>query len=399
MSPASLSSAIAFASASSTVRDSAVALEDVCGKIRKSLAGRPVHLAMAFLSRHHAKVAAGLAAELSGRLETEALLGCTAEGVVADDREIEKGPALSLWAACLPHSMVVPMHLDFRHTDDGGLFTGWPAQLPAAWPAGTALLVLGDPFSFPADALLDRLNEDRPGTGVFGGMASGGRAPGENALLLGARSFSRGAVAAWIQGGVTIRALVSQGCRPIGQTFVVTRVHENFVVELGGLPALVRLRDVLEAASDTDRGLAAGGLHLGLAINEYQDRFGRGDFLIRNVLGIDPPHGAIAIGGNPRVGQTVQFHVRDAMTADEDLRELAGGAGSAAPAARAALLFTCNGRGSRLFDQPHHDAAVLQHTLGGLPVAGFFAAGELGPIGGRNFVHGFTASAALFADG
>ena len=260
------------------------------------------------------------------------------------------------------------------------------------------MLLLGEPFSFPADELIRRLNEDRPGVPVLGGMASGGVAPGENRLLLGTQVFSHGAVAALVHGDVRIRSVVSQGCRPIGKPFVVTKSEANVIHELGGVAALVRLQEVFETLTEQDRLLVRHGLHVGRVLSEYQDKFVRGDFLVRNVIGADPKSGAIAIGDFVRPGQTVQFHIRDEQTADEDLRELLKTA--AEPGgdnrSRGALLFTCNGRGTRLFSSADHDVRCVRQALGEIPVAGFFAQGEIGPIGGNNFLHGFTASIAVF---
>ncbi len=221
--------------------------------------------------------------------------------------------------------------------------------------------------------------------------------PGENRLLLGANEIESGAVAVLVHGAVNVTSVVSQGCRPIGQPFVVTKAERNVVVELGGRPALAQLQELFEKLSPEEQQLARGGLHVGQVIDEYRDEFERGDFLVRNVQGVDPKNGAIAIGDWVRAGRTVQFHVRDAATADEDLDALLSAvrAGSCGRL-RGALLFTCNGRGTRLFDQPHHDAAAVARHWPDLPAAGFFAQGEIGPIGGKNFVHGFTASIALF---
>jgi small ligand-binding sensory domain FIST len=288
------------------------------------------------------------------------------------------------------------MHLRFVQTQEGGTFVGWPSELPNPWPAGAALFLLGDPFSFPADELIQRINEDHPGIPVLGGMASGGARPEENRLLLGSRCHPAGAVAALVHGGVRIRSVVSQGCRPIGRPFIVTKAEANVIRELGGMPALGRLQEVFAELTPNEQQMVREGLHVGRVLSEYQDHFGRGDFLVRNVIGADPDSGAIAIGDYVRPGQTVQFHVRDAETADEDLRALLTSAATDAAASPAgALVFTCNGRGTRLFSAPDHDAACVRDCLGNIPVAGFFAQGELGPIGGKNFLHGFTASVAL----
>jgi small ligand-binding sensory domain FIST len=226
----------------------------------------------------------------------------------------------------------------------------------------------------------------------MGGMASAARGPGGNHLVLNGQVFTDGAVGVLLGGGADVRAVVSQGCRPIGQPYVVTRAERNTVYELGGQPAYQRLVDMASTSLDEhDLRLVNRGLHMGLVIDEHKADFGRGDFLVRNVIGADVEHGVIAVNDIVDVGTTVQYHVRDAATADEDLREMLAGRD-----AEAALVFTCNGRGIRLFGRPHHDAAVVAEALDDPATAGFFAAGEFGPVGGRNFVHGFTASVALF---
>jgi small ligand-binding sensory domain FIST len=209
--------------------------------------------------------------------------------------------------------------------------------------------------------------------------------------VLDAGVHTSGAVGAFLGPTARLATVVSQGCRPIGEPLVVTRAERNMIYELAGRPALERLTELFEASDPDDKRLLAGGLHVGRVIDEHKLDFQRGDFLVRNVLGGDKASGAIAVGDVVEVGSTVQFHVRDADTADEDLRSLLAG-----ECAEGALLFTCNGRGTRLFGVADHDAEVVSEALDGAPVAGFFAAGELGPVGGRNFLHGFTASIALF---
>jgi small ligand-binding sensory domain FIST len=386
----------AFASALSTHSITVEAIGEVCRRAGTQL-GATADLAMLFVSHHHGPDFDRIAAQVCEQLGTDRLLGCTGESIVGTGREIENEPAMSLWLARLPGVTVCPMHLKFERSPEGGVIVGWPDDLPIEWPAGSSLLMLGEPYSFPADLLLERLNEDQPGVPVIGGMASGGSAPGENQLLLGPRSHREGAVVAMLHGAVRVRTLVSQGCRPVGKHFVVTKAERNVIHELGGKPALLRLKEIYDTLPTREQQLVQRGLHMGRVVSEYQERFQQGDFLVRNVMGIDPDSGAIAIGDYVRAGQTVQFHIRDQQTADEDLRQLLAQLKTDPQAApSAALMFTCNGRGTRLFNQPDHDARALQQSLGDIPLAGFFAAGELGPIGGQNFMHGFTASVALF---
>jgi small ligand-binding sensory domain FIST len=378
------------ASALSTARDSDAALRSVLGRVAEGLGGEPGDLALAFASSHHAEALGRLAAEARARGLGRHVLACTGESVVGEDREVERAPAVSLWAIALPGARLRPVRLTFG----GERLDGWPDDLGGPGDAGRTLLLLGDPFTFPADRLLKELNASMPGLRVVGGMASAGNAPGQNRLALDDEVFDDGAVGLLVE-GPAVRTVVSQGCRPIGRPMIVTKAEGNLIRELGRRPALEVLRETFEALGPDEQALVRQGLHVGRVINEYQDAFRRGDFLVRNVMGADES-GGIAITDHVRVGQTVQFHVRDAATADEDLRTLLGEAGGRRAAG--ALLFSCNGRGTRLFPEPGHDVGAIRAALGPIPVAGFFAMGEIGPIGGQNFLHGFTASVALFEE-
>jgi small ligand-binding sensory domain FIST len=229
-------------------------------------------------------------------------------------------------------------------------------------------------------------------------MASSGRRPGQNVLLRNDQTFSEGFVGLSLGGPVAVETIVSQGCRPIGKPLVITRSRENVIEQLGGKPAMEALRDVVQSMPEPERDLLQNGLFMGRAISEYREQFGRGDFLVRNVIGADEESGSIALADYVKTGQTVQFHLRDAQTADEDLAMmLEAHKGSTAPAG--GLLFSCNGRGTNMFDQPCHDIRAARKSLPETPIAGFFAAGELGPVGGKNFVHGHTASLLLLRAG
>lgn len=385
-----------YACALSTEPRALDAVAECCQKVLDDLQSPP-DLAFLFFSIDGADQGEEIAEQTVLSLGTENVLGCTGESIVGIAQEIEDRPAATLWAARLPQAEMDLMHLSFQHTGDGPSILGWPDSVEGSWPDSACLLLLGDPFSFPADFLLERLNDSQPGIPVLGGMASGSRVPNEHCLIVGPRIYREGAVAVLLRQGPTVRPVVSQGCRPIGKPFVVTKAHRNVLVQLGGKSALEQLNSVFAELPTSDQQLAREGLHVGRVVSEYLERFEPGDFLVRNVVGVDPDQGAIAVGDYFRVGQTVQFHVRDWQTADADIRQLladAKDAGSPPPAS--ALLFTCNGRGTRLFPEPHHDADALRAAFGEIPVAGFFAQGELGPVAGQNFVHGFTASVALF---
>lgn len=328
------------------------------------------------------------------RAGSAVLIGCSAEGVIGPGVEVEDAPAVAVWAAALPGTRVRPFRLTFDREGQEGVIDGLE-EIPGE--GSPVVLLLSDPYSFPADLLLAHLNEASPGVPVIGGQASGGLEAGRNALFFEGEVLHDGAVGAVISGGTPATWIVSQGCRPVGQTYSVTRAEQNVIHELAGRPALRRLEEVYAAASQRDQLLMRRGLHVGQAISELKPELGRGDFLIRNVMGVDPKTGAIAITDTAEVGQTIQFQVRDADSAREDLRlMLEREQGRDERPVAGALLFSCNGRGQALFGQPDHDVGALQRAFGPVPVAGFFAAGELGPVAGRNFLHGFTASVLLF---
>ncbi|CAN5170501.1 FIST C-terminal domain-containing protein [soil metagenome] len=358
------------------------------GRVAAELGGERPDLAVVFMGAAYADEAKTVRDEVLEGLSPGHLIGVTAQGVVVDAKEIEHDDCLSLWTARMPGARVEALRYrlpDLEVRAPGDL--DWPVPSEDA----TALVAFADPAGFPVDGFLAWLGQQRPALPVSGGLASGG----SNRLLLDEEILEGGAVAVSLS-GVRVRTMVSQGCRPIGNSYIVTRAERNLVHELGGVPPLDRVREMFSEADPTDRDLMRQGLHVGTVIDEYREEYGRGDFLVRGVLGAVPDSGALVLGDLVRVGQTVQFHVRDKATADQDLRELLDGfVEGGRPAG--GLLFTCNGRGSHLFDVPSHDAGLVHEKLGA-PLGGFFCAGELGPVGSRNFLHGFTASLLVVED-
>jgi small ligand-binding sensory domain FIST len=385
-----------FAAAGSSNSNTQLALQELGEQLRTQLDGQAPDLVFLFATPHHA-LEPGLGQMAREQTRARIVVGCTAESVAAGSHEFENGPALALWAGILPGCDIEPFHLKFERTPDGLLATGAPSAVEGAVTPRAAFL-LGDPFSCAVDSMLAHFGEEFPNMPVLGGMASGASAPGENRLFLNEAEHDHGGVGVVIRGPVSIRTVVSQGCRPIGQPLVVTKSSRNVLQELGGKPALEQLNAIYRASPPEDQLLIQRKLHVGLAMSEYKEQFQRGDFLIANVIGADRDQGAVAVGNLVRTGQTVQFHVRDADTADEDLRSLLSQSLEGGQAA-GGLLFSCNGRGTRMFPAPHHDASTIQSVAGGIPLAGFFAQGELGPVAGRNYIHGFTASVALFGPG
>lgn len=381
-----------FAVALSKELETETAAQDVVEEIRTQLNGTPIDLACAFFSSHHAALAQHVTDVLTAALEPHCLIGCSGEGIISGVEELEAAPAITVWAATLPGVDLHPVRSSFSPTQDQFHLAGWPE--PGAGDA--TFLVLADPFTTPVQEILGLLEERYPRAQALGGLAGGGQEAGMNRLILDGDVFDGGLVGVRLSGAVEIRPVISQGCRLIGERFVVTKAERNLIHELGGVPALEQLQTVFEALSEEDRQQA---LHLGIVIDEHRNRFERGDFLIRNLLGADRTSGAVAVGEVVQEGQTVQFHLRDAESASDDLSSLLAADRSSRPSPPlGALMFSCCGRGQGLLGRPNHDAATVAAELGSIPIAGFFAQGEIGPIRHRNFLHGYTASMAIFAE-
>jgi small ligand-binding sensory domain FIST len=378
--------------------DTVEAAAEAADRARAGL-NAPCDLAVVFASGQHLGMAKWLLSQVHERLEPRSLIGCGAGGTVAAGRELEDTPSVVVWAASLPGAVLQTMHVTAERDAEGFRLLGLPESLTeTAEDEGAtdeSLVALCDPFSFPAEELLAALERSRPHVPVLGGLASASFAGGAM-LMRDGEVHTDGAVAVRLR-GAQVLPCVSQGAGPVGPEMTITTAEANVIGQLAGKPAMERLSEVIAALPEEEQELAASGVLIGLVIDENRPEYERGDFLVRPIIGADRSSGAIAIGESVRVGQTVRLHVRDAASADADLRkalrvqaEALGSDGAAG-----ALLFTCNGRGSHMFEVPDHDAAALEDSLG-VPTAGFFCAGEIGPVGGRNFLHGFTATMAVF---
>jgi small ligand-binding sensory domain FIST len=345
-------------------------------------------VAFLFLSAHHLERAAEAAAAVREELRPGCLVGCVSSGVVAGRTELQEGPGAAVWAATLPGAEVEPYHAVALLTEEGAAVAGFPDVDDAA------LVTLLADITFPVSPFLSFLNEEHPGLPLVGGIATGGGYPGAQALILDDDVHDQGMVGVSIS-GADVRIVVSQGCSPIGREAVITEADGGAVHRLAGLPALEWMKTQLASLPPEEQRLAERGLLAGIVIDENKAEYERGDYLMRGLVAIDEESGAVVVGEDVRVGQTLRLHVRDAVTADDDLRESLGAAlRGATPAG--ALLFTCNGRGTHMFPQPDHDGRLVSSALGSPAVAGFFCGGEIGPVGGRAFLHGFTATLALF---
>jgi small ligand-binding sensory domain FIST len=385
-----------IASAVSNVVGHPDTARNLVASVSKSLDAAHADLLVLLASPHFEAELPALVESLLESLRPRAFIGCTAEAVIAGEFEYEHQPAIMLWAAHLPRVNLASFHI-YEESDLARLEDDAALREYLGVPAGVSpqFVLLGEPFSFGAATLtlLDRLEQAYPGRPAVGGMASAADVPNQNVLIFDGEPLRHGLVGVALWGDVIMDTVVSQGCRPIGRHLVITKSEENVIYQLGGRAPLQVATEIFQACDEKDRELIQNGLFVGRVINEYQPKFDRGDFLIRSFLGFDRNTGAMAIGELIRPGQTIQFHVRDSQSASEDLHSLLARPRSAS---RGALIFSCNGRGTRLFPARNHDAGALTGALAGVPIGGCFCAGEIGPIGSRNFLHGFTASVGLF---
>lgn len=385
-----------FASALSAHHNTAAAVGEVVGAVLEQTSGQP-DLAVVTFTEHHTSQARELASMLNTVLAPTCLAGASASGIVGCGEGREHEPGLALWMAS-GIGDVRAISLDVAAVDGSWAVTG--ADDAELNDAG-ALLLWVDPYSFPIDALLAHLSRHHPHLAVVGGFASAGPSAGTNRLILGgsgfdARARSRGALGVLLPPGALRATVVSQGCRPIGQPWTVTSSHGNVIERLGGRPAWERLLDLMASLDERDRTLAMSGLHCGVLADDRALDPDRGDFLVRGVIGIDQEAGSVAITAPVPVGTVVQFHVRDSLTAGDDLeRRLRSAVDIDGDRPHGALVFTCQGRGRAMFDTPHHDAHIVHRVLGPHHV-GMMCAGEIGPVAGRTERHGFTASVAVF---
>ena len=355
----------AAAVALSTAPDTTEALDEVLAALRPQIGSQP-DLVVVFFTPHHAAGAEQVSFRLRDGLTPDCLVGCSASGVVGGSREVEHGPGLVVWAARLPGARVQSFHLEFEGSS-GGVVHGWPMVDQSA-----SVVLMVDPFSFPLGPFLDSLRATQPSPNLVGGVASGGSRPGANRLLVDERVVSGGAVGLALDGAASLEPLVSQGCRPVGRPFTITRSERNMIYELDSAPAYEGLSEVVGALDDAASRAFRNAPQVGLA--------------------------AVAISDAAPEGMQLRFHARDGASAHEDFGNLLGLASGLYPEAVGGLMFTCTGRGRNLFDDPDHDARLTGTYFPELPVAGMFAAGELGSVCGKPYIHGFSASFGLLVE-
>ena len=388
-----------WASAASSHHILGTAIEDCVSSIRPEMAETPLDLAVFFVSSHFSEEYDSIPAIIQDKLGARVLFGCSGGGVIGGGREIENRPGCSLTVASLPGVDLAPFYLngdDLPDLDSGP--DSWEGAVGVTAESSPHFLLLLDPFSFPAQDFIQGMDFAFPRSVKVGGMASGGHRSGENALYLEDRAYRAGAIGLAMRGNLVVDTIVAQGCRPIGQLMCITKSQQNLLLELDGQPPLEVVQRLFSSSSERDREMMQNSLFLGMVMDDVIEEPQLGDFLIRNVIGLDSRTGTMAIGETLREGQRVQFHLRDALTSAEELADLLARHASQEKGSRSqgSLLFSCLGRGEHLYGRPDHDTDLFRDKVGPIPLGGFFCNGEIGPVGSTTFLHGYTSSFGIF---
>jgi len=384
-----------FSSALSREKEWQKAAHSLCAKIKSELEGKSCDLALFFVSESYSsfnpRILSGIFSE---QLSCNVLIGCNASGIIGTENEIEMEPAISILAMHLPGVQFYPFSLSALEANSLNKGAELVKKLDFYPTENLHFICLADSMSCNVEGFLKVLNEGYPARPVIGGLASGAALGMPNWLSLNGEIFEEGIVGVGLTGEIKFDVIVSQGCRPIGEPYIITKAEQHVLHELASKPATEVLENVFDQLSVSDKNLAKHSLFVGLVMNEQQQKFKRGDFLIRNILGMDEQRGTLMIGSMLKTGQTLQFQLRDAQTSAEDLKILLG---SSSPTAgtQGGILVSCCGRGKGLYGQPNHDVEMIQSMRGPLPLVGFFANGEIGPIGEKNYLHGYTSSLVI----
>jgi len=366
--------------------------------LRHRLSAARVDLGLVFVSPKHFANAKQILEILRVHAQIPLLAGCSSPSLIVGAEEVEKDAGITMALYSLPGAELKAIHFIQEQVEEADGPGYWQLETGIETGKTNGWLVFIDPFHLDSETWLRGWNEAYAPLPVLGGLATGDFTEQQTQIYLNGEVFEEGGVAISVGGQVRLAGVTSQGCTPIGETWTLTKVEENIIHQIGNRPAYEVLAETFNHLDPEEQKKARGNLFIGLVVNEYLDDFHRGDFLIRNLLGADPRSGSIAVGALPRPGQTVQFQRRSAAAATEDMSELLARARKQLgnTTIYGGCLCSCNGRGRGLFGRPNHDAQMVQEQLGPLGLAGFFCNGEIGPVGEKNFLHGYTASLALF---
>jgi len=370
--------------------------EDLRGKI----SAPKLSLGLVFMGPRFFKHASQVLELLRVHARIPLLAGCSSHSLIAAGEEIEEDAGLVLGLYHLPGAVLKPFYFNQAQLDEASGPSYWHMETGVSPEESNGWLVFADPFRLDCESWLKSWNQAYPSLPVVGGLASGDSSEQVTQVYLNGEVFGEGGVAISVEGEVALASVISQGCTPIGETWTITKAEKNFIHEIGNRPAYEVLAETFGKLSPQEQQKSRGNLFVGLVMNEYMEEFHRGDFLIRNLIGADPKSGTLAVGAYPRPGQTIQFQRRDAAAGTEDMTTLLDKLKGQIRDRQVygACLCSCNGRGHRLFGEQSHDAKHVQQQLGPIGLAGFFCNGEIGPVGEQNFLHGYTASVAVFVN-
>jgi small ligand-binding sensory domain FIST len=388
-----------WASAITTQDNIESGIEEATENILAQLDGKQADLTVIFISPHFAERYQDIVSLIKKQFDPGLLLGCSGGGIIGQGQEVEQQPAFSITSAHLPGVDIQPIQKETTELPDQD--TGpkvWHDWLNVSAKTQPHFIFLADPFSFQGEPFLAGMDFAYPTSKKVGGLASGAQQPGGNALYLGDKIFPQGLIGVALSGNIEMDTIVAQGCRPIGQTMLITECKQNMLLQLDNVPPMEILQEINESLDESDRELMKTSLFLGIEMDPLKDDPGQGDFLIRNLMGVDHQSGALAIGALLREGQLVQFHLRDKLMSAKDLELLLARyqSGGKADDVSGALLFSCLGRGQYLYGKRNHDTDMFKDKLGEVPLGGFFCNGEIGPVGKTTFLHGYTSSFGIF---
>jgi len=381
-----------------------ITLETISQEIincRKDLIPSKSRIAFVFMTEHFFAMAEDILESVRVDGHAGTVVGCSGSGVLGTNTEIEQSPSFSLLMMNLPQGCEFnTFRYNQEFIENQTSSEEWFEKIGKKKGDQSKFVVFSDPFTVDSLAWMKSWNAALDHSPTTGGLASGNMGNRQSRIFLNGQSFSEGGVGLHLSGGLEIHTVVSQGCIPIGKSHIITKAEQNIIFELGGRPAYEVLSETVDSLNDELKNRAQGNLFIGFVMNEYKEKFKRGDFLVRNLLGADQAMGALAVGEWPHVGQTIQFQLRDSKTAHEDLEHWLEEKKSELKGKQilSGLMFVCNGRGKNLFKEGNHDAKTVAKFFGDIPLAGFFCNGEIGPVGKSNFLHGYTASLALFVE-
>lgn len=388
-----------WASAITTQDNIELGIEEATESLLQQLDGKTADLTIIFVSPHFAERYHEISSLIKKRFDPGLLFGCSGGGIIGQGQEVEQQPAFSITSAHLPGVDIQPIQTEtteLPNQDTGP--SVWHDWLKVPARSQPHFIFLADPFSFQGEEFLTGVDFAYPASKKVGGLASGAQQPGGNALYLGDEIYSKGLIGVALSGNIEMDTIVAQGCRPIGQSMLITECKQNMLLKLDKVPPMEVLQEINETLNENDRDLMKTSLFLGIEMDPMKDDPGQGDFLIRNLMGVDHQSGALAIGALLREGQLVQFHLRDKIMSAKDLELLLARYQSSGKAddASGALLFSCLGRGQYLYGKRNHDTDMFKEKLGEVPLGGFFCNGEIGPVGKATFLHGYTSSFGIF---